>query len=309
MEDLNFHLFGKFQAITKNGDPVEIDVRKVQELLCYLLLFRYRPHSRDIIADILWVNNPTDQSRSYLRRTLWQLQNILEHSNCRFDQPLLKVDQDWLQINPLAKIWIDVEMFEKTYGIVKGTQGESFSEKMADMVNVAVDLQHSILLEGWYSNWCIYERERLQHIYHVMLDKLIRYCEVNSLFEKGIDYGLRILRQNQTREYTHRQLMRLYYLAGDRSTALLQYERCVQALKGELGVETTERTRRLYEIIKEDLYTEVLNPRSTPANAIVRDQTTLQELLSKLTQARTDARHLSNQLDLQIDIVRKLLSK
>jgi DNA-binding SARP family transcriptional activator len=45
-------------------------------------------------------------------------------------------------------------------------------------------------------------------------------------------------------------MMRLYYLAGNRTAALRQYEHCVQALRRELAVDPAARTVALYEQIR-----------------------------------------------------------
>ena len=55
-------------------------------------------------------------------------------------------------------------------------------------------------------------------------------------YEAGQNYGSIILGFDRARESTHRHLMQLYYLAGDRTGALRQYERCARALDAELGV-------------------------------------------------------------------------
>jgi two-component SAPR family response regulator len=93
-----------------------------------------------------------------------------------------------------------------------------------------VALYHGDLLEDWFQDWCLYERERLQNIYLAALDKLMDYCEASRDYDAGLAYGTRILRHDLARERTHRRLMRLYYLAGDRTSALRQYDRCVQIL-------------------------------------------------------------------------------
>jgi len=46
--------------------------------------------------------------------------------------------------------------------------------------------------------------------------------------------------------------MRLLYLAGDRTGALRQFERCRNALSDELGVAPGQRIRALYERIRAD---------------------------------------------------------
>jgi two-component SAPR family response regulator len=62
---------------------------------------------------------------------------------------------------------------------------------------------------------------------------LLGYCERGELYAKGIAYGQHILRIEQAGESTHRHLMRLHFKAGDRTTALHQFERCVAAVDNE----------------------------------------------------------------------------
>ena len=114
----------------------------------------------------------------------------------------------------------------------------------------AVDLYNGNLLEGWYQDWCLFERERLQHIHHMMLQKLMDHCEARQDYEAGIEYGMRILRSDLARERTHRGLMRLHYMAGNRTEALRQYERCAAILHQELEVEPDQQTVALYKQIQ-----------------------------------------------------------
>jgi hypothetical protein len=78
------------------------------------------------------------------------------------------------------------------------------------------------------------------------------FCELARKFVAGIDYGMRILKQDRACERTHRRMMRLHYLAGDRTAALRQYARCLDALDQELGVGPARATVHLYEQIRAD---------------------------------------------------------
>ncbi len=143
-----------------------------------------------------------------------------------------------------------------------------------------MELYRGGLQESWYHDWYLYERERLQHLYLILLDKLMDYCEARGEFEAGLVYGALILRCERARERTHRRLMRLFYASGDRTAALRQYERCVAALKEELGVEPAKRTVALVEQIRADqlqpLNAEQVaySPASVPATSRVPDMAT-----------------------------------
>jgi hypothetical protein len=89
-------------------------------------------------------------------------------------------------------------------------------------------------------------------MYLIMLDKLMGYCEAHRKYEAGLVCGVVSLRYDLARERTHWRMMRLHYLAGDRTAALRQFERCVAALDEELGVRPAKRTVALYEQIRSD---------------------------------------------------------
>jgi DNA-binding SARP family transcriptional activator len=249
MSTIKLLLLGKFRIEADANLIQRIEPRKAEELLIYLLLYRDQPQSREHLADVLWGEISPEQSKSYLRKALWQLQSILE-SFC--GQNMLLVDGDWLQINPHFDFWLDIEVLEKAFKNTQGVRGTDLEEKQAESMEAAVEIYQGNFMEGWYQDWCLYERERLQHLYLAMLDKLMDHCESHDAYEKGLILGERILYYDRARERTHRRLMRLYYLAGDRTSALRQYRKCVTMLKEELDVEPAESTRVVYEMIRAD---------------------------------------------------------
>jgi DNA-binding SARP family transcriptional activator len=250
--DLRFSLFAKFQA--QAGDrPVEgLHAPKVLELFSYLLVYRDRPHAREALAALQWGERPTAQAKKYLRQALWQIQTALEAAGDA--PPLLLVDAEWVQVNPLAAFWLDVAAFEQAFKGARNVPGWQLHGAAAAALEAAVGLYRGDLLEGCYQDWCLFERERLQGIYLAMLDKLIARCEAQHDYQAGLAYGTRILRYDRARERTHRRLMRLHYLAHNRTGALRQYERCVEALEEELGVGPSRRTVALYEQIRADRF-------------------------------------------------------
>jgi DNA-binding SARP family transcriptional activator len=229
MSSLIVRFFGRFSLCY--GDEVLEDLipGKAKELFCYLMTHRQRPIGREFLASVLWDDCTTKHSRQYLRKSLWQLQSTL----CKFTaaaQPILKVDGQWVSVNPGADIWVDVTEFER---ICTGLDGNPGLEDLARLkaLETAVDLYRGDFLENWYQDWCLYDRERLQNIYLVILDRVVAQAEMNHDYDKGIEYANRILRCDRTHENAHQHLMRLRYLSGDRTGALRQYDHCAAALK------------------------------------------------------------------------------
>jgi DNA-binding SARP family transcriptional activator len=220
---------------------------KSRELLCYLLIHRSVPHNRERLASLLWEESSTAQSKKYLRQTLWQLQAAWDEHLGIADERLLLVSPERVQVNPAKDLWIDAAVFDQAFSQLRTAQ--PLEESSARALDAAVHMYKDDLLVGWYQDWCLYERERLQNMYLLMLDKLVDYCETGQGYLAGAEYGARILQYDPARERTHQQIMRMYYKAGDRTAALRQFDRCVEALKRELGVSPVPSTLALREQI------------------------------------------------------------
>ena len=308
MSTLRIRLFGKFQAELEGRALNNLDAFKVQELFCYLLLNRDRPHHRESLSGLLWGDSETSQSKKYLRQALWQLQLALNSGAEKQHTGPLDVNPDWVSIVPSLDFWLDVQAFDETTARVRGIPGQALEASQVQALKEAVRLYRGDLLEGCYQEWCLYERERLQNAYLDMLDKLMAYAEVHSEYEDGVEYGARILRYDRARERTHWQLMRLYYLAGDRAGALRQYERCAAALEQELGVKPSRRTLALYEQIRADRLADTVFSN----NVSLGQPTNSSELLvirEHLQDLRETLYNLQDQVNLELRALDDLLGK
>ena len=307
MSTLRIHLFEKF-CVRCNEQVVDgFDARKVQELFCYLLLHRDHSLPRETLASILWPETTTAQSKKNLRQTLWQLQTALGSQNESVNDRLLLVESDWVQLNSEANLWLDVAVFEQAYNLAQKIPGQELDSSTAQLLLDTVQLYQGPLLEGWYQDWCLLERERLQSMYLTMLDKLMSYCEVSHDFETGLLYGMRIMCYDRARERTHRRMMRLYYLTGDRAEALRQYERCAIALAEELGISPSKSTVAIYSQIQADQLDE---PIPTPVDTDTPPEIPappLLEVLGHLAQVQRDLAELQNQVQQSIHIVETAL--
>lgn len=291
MEQLQVYLFGKFSACW-GGRAVAWQTGKAQELFCYLLLHRAQPCSRDVLASLLWEHSTTAQAKAYLRKTLWQLHRFFKDQGlvtCEAAAPLLLASREWIQCNPEFDLWLDADVLEESYKLVEGLPGERLTAEQARRLRDAIDLYDADLLENFYQDWCLYERERLRHFYLIMLDKLAAHYEHTHQFEVALSYAERILWHDPAREHTHRQLMRLRYRSGDRTGAVRQYEHCVRALRDDLDIEPAEATRRLHKRLQQG-HVEALRGGALPpeAAASASPQVMLRQLketLSRLADA------------------------
>jgi DNA-binding SARP family transcriptional activator len=255
VEQIEIRLFKKFSLCQSKADLDLSQSQKALELLGYLLLFRDQPHHRENLSEKLWGNLKIENRKAYLRKALWQLHAFLETTFGSNAVLQVIVDSEWLQMN-LADSWLDVVEFEAAYSRVVSMRGSNLSpEDYTQLRTVVYDVYRGDLLEGWYQEWCIFERERYKEMLYQIINKLMAFCESNDDFKDGIEHGIALLRREPAHERTHRRLMRLYYLSGDRYAALRQFQECSRVLKKGFGVEPGIRTQQLRHYIENEEHT------------------------------------------------------
>lgn len=292
---LQIDLFGQFD-VRKDGEAVAgLEARKAQELLAFLLIQRNRAYSREYLAELLWGHRAPVQSKKYLRQILWQVQSALaEHDHRTGEAGVLTIDGEWVRANEHSHVWLDVAAFEDAYVQAEGMAGGELDSEQAASLRQAAQLYRGDLLEGCYEDWCIYERERFQAMYLAMLDKLIDCCQEHGQYEAGLGYGTTILRYDRARERTHRRMMRLYYLAGDRTSALRQYDQLVRALREELDVKPSRRSVMLRDEIRADRLDAM--PPGPPAGSTPDASVMANAASTGPANARSHLRHLHQSL-------------
>ena len=249
-ETIKVYLLGHFSIQCGNQKWKGAEGSKAQELFCYLISHRQSAQTREFLASLFWGDTSREQSKKHLRQTLWRMHSCRSSSDAAPRQRLIVVDGERVRLNPEIDWWIDVEEFERICARLKRLR--EFDSEAARSARQAVELYRGDFLEGYYHDWCLYERERLQNMFLATLDKLICYCLENGEYKEGLQYGEAILHHNPVSERAQTQVMKLHYLSGDRTAALQQFERCRKALKEELGVAPTRATLELFDQIRAD---------------------------------------------------------
>lgn len=230
---ITMRLFGKFSIHCEDQELLRRSSSKAKEVLCHLAANRRGPVRRESLACLLSHGASTERSRKAMRQALWQLRaNLAEHPGA---DRILRVEADWVQLVLDDRVWLDIAELERV---------------AAARPSEVVEIYRGEFLEGWFQPWCLEERERLRQIYLESLDALLAQCESDRDVKAGVAYAALALHTDSARECTHRSLMRLYCLAGDRASALRQYERCCSALRQELGIGPDDETKGLERAIR-----------------------------------------------------------
>jgi DNA-binding SARP family transcriptional activator len=204
-------------------------IRAVQSLLAWLLLNRRKAHARETLAAIFWGEQTEARARSCLSTALWRLRQVLEPDGVPRGTYLI-AQPSVVGFNCDSDYWLDVAAFEDGAG--RGSEE-------------AVACYTGDLLEGFYDDWALRERERLRMLYLDCLGRLLHRHSATGALDRALDCGRQILALDPLREDVHREVIRLHVRSGQRALALQQYDSCRTALEEELGVEPMEETRAL----------------------------------------------------------------
>jgi DNA-binding SARP family transcriptional activator/predicted ATPase len=219
--------------IRSSGSPLPRPATlKSQSLLAYLALHRDQPQPRDRLVGLFWAERSDRKARRSLSTALWHIRRCLP-AEC-----LLVSDAHLVQFGRHANLWLDVEEFEAqvSRGDAAGLQS-------------ALALYRGDLLEGFYDDWILGERYRLEAIFIEALARLMAVHEAAGDYQAALGIAQRLLGHDPLREDAHRLAMRTYCHLGRRNAALEQYRRCREIVRAELGTEPMGETRALHQAI------------------------------------------------------------
>ena len=193
------------------GLPAENSMgRAVKALLGYLTIFRHRFHAREVLAGLFWGDSSEKRARSCLSTTLWRLRKILEPDQVPTGTYLVTTSTGEIGFNNESDHWLDVAAFENQVMPILATPYELLDVSEVFQLNKALKLYKGELLEGFYDDWALRERERLRSLYLSSQIQLLNYYRHHSAYEKGLVCARNILNLDPLREEIHRDMMRLY---------------------------------------------------------------------------------------------------
>jgi DNA-binding SARP family transcriptional activator len=158
---LELRLLGQFE-VRLDGTPVAIPSRPAQSLLAFLALTAGTAHRRERLAGLLWPDAGDDSARASLRQGLWRLRKALEAHLPPGVQYLL-ADDLTVAFNPMSPVWLDVAMLDQP------PNGTASTERLKE----AVAVYRGELLPGFYDEWVLRERERLEAVFERKMSDLL----------------------------------------------------------------------------------------------------------------------------------------
>lgn len=245
---LEVGLLGGFD-VRCDGAPIKgFESRKARALLAYLLLHRTPGgHSRERLAALLWPEADGDTGRQNLRQALYNIRRVLEFDD---RQPFLTTNTT-VAWDPAVPVALDVAEFEEC--VARGMSSAGVCTDPAALER-AGHLYGGDLLAGLtvddspeLEEWLLLQQERLRDAALAVFRCLAGFFQSRGDVGPAVQYARRRVEMDQLSEEAHRDLIRLYAQAGQRSRALAQYEHCRHLLGVELGVAPLQETVAVFE--------------------------------------------------------------
>lgn len=250
---LQIALLGTFQVLLDGQPATRFEYDKVRALLAYLAVEADVPHRRDSLTALFWPEQTESVARKSLSQALYTLRKALGDQE-KPAIPFILADSNAVQLNPAAEAWLDVRAFGQLAGAAVGAR--DLRPVAVEQLAEAARLYRGEFLQGLslpdsvaFDDWVALTRERLHRQAVETLAALADHHEARGELVQAQPYARRQVALEPWREEAHRQLMRLLAHSGQRTAALAQYERCREALAGELGLSPAPETVRLYERI------------------------------------------------------------
>ncbi len=258
MPHLFLQLFGTIQATLDSKLITRFEYKKVRALLAYLVMQAGRPQEREHLTGIFWPDLPEQLARQNLSQALLNLREAIEDR--RATPAYLTIQRETIQFNPLSDYAVDVEGFKTLLATCESHRHRRLltCTACARRYQQAAEFYQGDFLAQFFINdspafdeWTLIQLEDLRQGALNAFQQLSGYFEWRRAYEQAIYYTRRQLELDPWREEAHRQLMRLFTLQGQRSAALVQFEKCRATLKEALGVEPESETRVLFEFIRD----------------------------------------------------------
>jgi DNA-binding SARP family transcriptional activator len=188
-------------------------------LLAWLVLEGPTPRVR--LAQLLWPDKDAEAARNSLRQRLFQLRK---------------------------QFGTDLVAGSTTLALAAGV-----THDLDDAGGVLHGVAAEDIARGEFAQWLELQRSRRGQQVRRELAERADAAERAREWGEALRHASELLALDPLSEDAHRRLMRLHYLAGDRASALLAFDRCEEVLKDEVGAKPSAETLALLRTIESSL--------------------------------------------------------
>ena len=222
-----------------------------RRLAAYLAQYSGRAHRRERLVDLFWAGLEPSRARSALNTALWRLRKVIAaEPRSKGGRNLVTLGNE-VVLEPADWFSIDTHRFDASVKTaLRDTAGHG--AEAPTVLAEALEQYSGPFLEGEDEDWVLVERERLHSLYVRAAHELARLYARTVRYDEAVEVLRGVLAYDPFRETSHRDLMVMLVLNGQRAEALRRHKRWCNMMRGELGICPMPRTVELMALIRSD---------------------------------------------------------
>jgi predicted ATPase/DNA-binding SARP family transcriptional activator len=217
--------------------------QKARQLLKYLL---GRPHRRALkeeAIEVFWPESDPGSASTNLRTTVYALRRAVG----AVGNQLVLEDHASYSLAAQGALWVDADAFIATL-----ERAATAADPLALLEYADGLYAGEYLPDDQYEDWAADRRQHLKRMWRELQFALVRLGDARAEPARSIAALERLLRTDSCDELAAQELMQRLNQIGQRGAALRVYQRLIQALKEDLGVEPSGQIGELYRKISTD---------------------------------------------------------
>lgn len=247
--DLTINMLGPVEIVRDPNRPLATDAwvtRRSRDILCFIASRRHRRVVKDLIIDTFWGETDATVVERNFHPTVSHIRKALNSNQSLKQNFLLYRDGDYL-LNPDFAYRIDIDEFDRLL-----TEGETARrarqfDHCVECYEAAVELYRGEFMQGSYDPWVDEQRSYYRLQYLQLLESLGVIAQKNENWFEATKLFQQILHDDPFREDIYCLLMRALAAQGNKNGVREQFENLKRLLAGELGVEPSIETRKVYQ--------------------------------------------------------------
>ena len=240
-------MLGQMTAVRDEQVIERFVTRKNALLLAYLAYHRDKPHTRELLAELLWPESDPMLSRARLRQALASLRRQLESSELPCGT-LINADRITVKLNS-SLVDTDTQELQKYW---EQSRQANTTEMAMECYRNILSLYKGEFLPRFDEEWIISAREHLAETAWKAALNLTEHCIETGKLEEACVYGRRLVELDSLSENSHISLIRAYLAAGNTDSALKQYHTLEQILHVHLGETPSMSAKALLKEISDN---------------------------------------------------------
>lgn len=211
--------------VETNDQVVEkLRTRTALALLVFLILNRYRTHTRDELVERFWNGDDPESARQKLRLALYSIRQEFPE--------LLSSDRFTTRVNQPDAVWCDYE--EVVLGIAEARRDSGAGQLPA--LEKAAELCTGGLMHGYYEDWVLEERARAELDAAWALAELIRHYSHGARWADVVRAAQLLITLDPYSETAHLSLLQALSTLG-RNSSVARHLKWVRDRFAEIGRE------------------------------------------------------------------------